>query len=122
MALLRAAALAAVACVTAAQITFTADLSSPAAPFNPIVQKCFGSGHASLGLRQDWRQHLAAVKADIGLGELPGMRVDLVEFPILPFPLAPGLPVALSFMVCVVMCTPSPCQTTCASMACWMMT
>jgi len=49
----------------AADIQFQADVSSAGVPFVPLLQRCFGSGHAELTLRQDWRQQLIAVKRDI---------------------------------------------------------
>lgn len=35
-------------------------------PFPHVWEACVGSGHAALGLRQDWREHLAMVRKDLG--------------------------------------------------------
>ncbi len=49
------AAVAAVVAAGAAPVAFTASLSGATKPFLHTVEKCFGSGHALLGLRQVWR-------------------------------------------------------------------
>ena len=58
-------AVAGVLVVATTAISFQADISSAPKPFRHTVERCFGSGHALLGLRQDWRDHLRVVKADI---------------------------------------------------------
>ena len=40
--------------------TFSADVSSAPKPFTHVIEKCFGSGHALLGLREDWRVYLVS--------------------------------------------------------------
>jgi hypothetical protein len=58
--------LGALAAAATAAVSFQADLGGPSKPFRHTVERCFGSGHAVLGLRQDWQNHLRTVKADIG--------------------------------------------------------
>ena len=54
-------------------LSFTVDLSSPRVPFPHTWEECVGSGHAALGLRQDWKQQLASVHNNLGfkLGHYP---------------------------------------------------
>jgi xylan 1,4-beta-xylosidase len=47
-------------------ITFTAELDKPTTPFPHYWERCVGSGHAALGLRQDWRQHLKQCHDQLG--------------------------------------------------------
>jgi hypothetical protein len=45
----------------------TVNFTQPGAPFRRGFNGCVGSGHALLGLRSDWRTHLAAVRSDLGV-------------------------------------------------------
>jgi xylan 1,4-beta-xylosidase len=45
----------------------TLDFTQQGAPFQRGFNGCVGSGHALLGLRSDWRQHLAAARSDLGV-------------------------------------------------------
>ena len=45
----------------------TLDFTLPGSPFRRGFNGCVGSGHALLGLRSDWRQHLAAARSDLGV-------------------------------------------------------
>ncbi len=48
-------------------IAFTADVRTAPTPLSQVITKCFGSGHALLGLRSDWREQLAQVKVRVVL-------------------------------------------------------
>ena len=66
-----------VACVSivAATISFTATLPSAEAPvidLNFPILDCVGSGHGSLSLRADYREHLTRVQRDIGFKHIRG--------------------------------------------------
>ena len=43
------------------------DLATPAAPFPHYFERCVGSGHGALTVREDWRQHVAMAHADLGI-------------------------------------------------------
>lgn len=43
------------------------DLSKPRVPFDHTWEECIGSGHASLTLRADWREHVAMARRDLGI-------------------------------------------------------
>lgn len=59
--------------VVHAQITFTADATSPiTTPLSFPILDCVGTGHAALALRADYRAHLAAVQRDIGFKHIRG--------------------------------------------------
>jgi len=45
---------------------FSASIAGPTQPFSHVWEKCVGSGHALLGLREDWRQHLTQAQNEIG--------------------------------------------------------
>jgi xylan 1,4-beta-xylosidase len=45
----------------------TMDFTQKGSPFGRGFNGCVGSGHALLGLRSDWRQHLAAARSDLGV-------------------------------------------------------
>ena len=45
----------------------TLDFTLPGSAFRRGFNGCVGSGHALLGLRSDWRQHLAAARSDLGV-------------------------------------------------------
>ena len=55
----------------AAPVSFTADLSQTATLNMPLLD-CVGSGHGSLALRADYREHLARVQRDIGFKHIRG--------------------------------------------------
>ena len=55
----------------AAGPSFTADFSQTAALNFPLLD-CVGSGHGSLALRADYREHLARVQRDIGFKHVRG--------------------------------------------------
>ena len=48
-------ALVAVAIAATPSVNFSASVSTGVKPFTHVIEKCFGSGHALLGLREDWR-------------------------------------------------------------------
>ena len=54
-----------------AGISFTADYSQQAVLNFPLLD-CVGSGHGVLGLRADYRDHLARVQRDIGFKHIRG--------------------------------------------------
>jgi len=45
---------------------FTIDLTTKTTPFPHYWEKCVGSGHALLALREDWRQHLKKCHDELG--------------------------------------------------------
>jgi xylan 1,4-beta-xylosidase len=47
-------------------ITLTCDLGRPTVPFPHYWEQCVGSGHAALGLRQDWREQLERCHDELG--------------------------------------------------------
>ena len=47
--------------------TVTVDLLSPTTPFDHYWKRSFGSGHAALTLREDWRSHLKLAAQELGL-------------------------------------------------------
>lgn len=47
-------------------LTLTLDLQRPTTPFPHYWERCVGSGHAALALRQDWRQHLKKCRDELG--------------------------------------------------------
>ena len=59
------------ASASAAAASFTADISQTATLNIPILD-CVGSGHGSLALRADYREHLARVQRDIGFKHIRG--------------------------------------------------
>jgi xylan 1,4-beta-xylosidase len=67
-----ACALAAASAAAVAGPSFTADFSQTAAPLNMPLLDCVGSGHGSLALRADYREHLARVQRDIGFKHVRG--------------------------------------------------
>ena len=56
---------------TTAATSFTADFSQQAALNFPLLD-CVGSGHGSLALRADYRDHLAKVQREIGFKHIRG--------------------------------------------------
>lgn len=52
-------------CINAAYVEVQAD-PSLASSWEHVWEACVGSGHAALGLRADWREHLKAVREDLG--------------------------------------------------------
>ena len=42
-------------------------LTLPGAPFPHYWERCIGSGHGALTLREDWRRHVAMAHADLGI-------------------------------------------------------
>ena len=52
---------------TAVTVTVSVGASSPGRPLPHYWKKCFGSGHAALTLRQDWRDSLTAAVHELGL-------------------------------------------------------
>ena len=68
---LLAAASAAASAAAAASASFTADFSQTATLNMPLLD-CVGSGHGSLALRADYREHLARVQRDIGFKHIRG--------------------------------------------------
>ena len=52
--------------------TFTVDASAQTVPLNVPILDCVGSGHGSLALREDYRQHLRTVQRDIGFAHIRG--------------------------------------------------
>jgi xylan 1,4-beta-xylosidase len=48
-------------------VNITIDLNAPRTPFDHIWERCMGSGHASLTLREDWRQHVRMAHEKLGL-------------------------------------------------------
>ena len=71
LALLAAASAAASAAAAAASASLTADFSQTATLNMPLLD-CVGSGHGSLALRADYREHLARVQRDIGFRHIRG--------------------------------------------------
>lgn len=55
----------AISLVSGAYVDVNANFGS-ATPWKHVWEACVGSGHAALGLRADWREHLAAVRKDLG--------------------------------------------------------
>lgn len=51
-------------------VTADIDLASASVPFPHYWKRCFGSGHALLGTRADWREHLQLAVNELGLGGL----------------------------------------------------
>jgi xylan 1,4-beta-xylosidase len=47
-------------------VKFLADLLGKETDIRTPILNCVGSGHASLTLREDWRQHMRNTKRDIG--------------------------------------------------------
>ena len=41
--------------------------ASKADPFAHYWERCVGSGHGALTLREDWRQHVAMARKDLGI-------------------------------------------------------
>jgi xylan 1,4-beta-xylosidase len=60
-------ALTALASATKVTDTVTVDLSAPTTPFPHYWKRSFGSGHAALTLRDDWRSHLKKATQELGL-------------------------------------------------------
>jgi hypothetical protein len=54
-------------------VTFSADVSAGVKPFTHVIEKCFGSGHALLGLREDWRVTFVPIAVPI-----PFLRAERV--------------------------------------------
>ena len=50
--------------------TLALNLSAPSAPFEHVWKRSFGSGHALLATRADWRAHLELAIAELGLAGL----------------------------------------------------
>ena len=50
---------------TAAELTL--DLGGAGTPFPHYWKRCFGSGHAYLGTRADWQQHLQLAVNELGV-------------------------------------------------------
>ena len=50
--------------------TLDVNLSAPSAPFEHVWKRSFGSGHALLATRADWRAHLDLAIAELGLAGL----------------------------------------------------
>merc|ERR1711965_730926 len=53
-----------------AAVQVTVDADGDAAPFPHFWKRAFGSGHAALGLRDDWQDAVARAARDYGLGGL----------------------------------------------------
>ena len=51
----------------AVSVTFNAGVVDGAAPFPHYWKRCFGSGHALLGTRVDWREHLQRARNELGV-------------------------------------------------------
>jgi len=45
---------------------YTFNYNDSTIPFTKFWKKCVGSGHAALGLRADWQEHLAFVRKELG--------------------------------------------------------
>eukprot|EP00026_Physarum_polycephalum_P008196 Phypoly_transcript_08275.p1 GENE.Phypoly_transcript_08275~~Phypoly_transcript_08275.p1 ORF type:complete len:503 (+),score=84.42 Phypoly_transcript_08275:45-1511(+) len=58
-----------VICLVHAQV-FTIDVSQSPIPFTHFWEECVGSGHALLGMRSDWQEHLTAVHNDLGFKQV----------------------------------------------------
>lgn len=56
-----------VASVTAVPVTVSIDTTAAPAPFEHRWKRSFGSGHSSLTLRPDWRQHYKHARTQLGL-------------------------------------------------------
>jgi hypothetical protein len=65
--LLYGALLLALAATPSLASSSTVDFTQQGVPFRRGFNGCVGSGHALLGLRSDWRTHLAAVRSDLGV-------------------------------------------------------
>ena len=50
-----------------ATATVSVDFTAPSTPFPHYWSRCFGSGHALLTLREDWRQQVALAHQEIGV-------------------------------------------------------
>ena len=48
-------------------VEVTVDATVPSTPFEHKWKRSFGSGHAALGTRADWRDHLKQCVAELGL-------------------------------------------------------
>ena len=51
----------------AVSVIFNAGVVDGAAPFPHYWKRCFGSGHALLGTRVDWREHLQRARDELGV-------------------------------------------------------
>jgi len=47
-------------------VKFTIDINDKTTPFPHYWERCVGSGHAALGLREDWRAHLKKCHDELG--------------------------------------------------------
>ena len=47
-------------------IKFLVDTTSKGTPFSHYWELCVGSGHAAMGLRQDWRDQLEKTHRELG--------------------------------------------------------
>jgi hypothetical protein len=43
------------------------DMDAKAQPFPHHFERCVGSGHGALTMREDWRQHVAMARRDLGI-------------------------------------------------------
>ena len=51
----------------AAAVDLAVDLAAPAKEFPHFWERCFGSGHALLGTRADWQEHMRLAVAELGM-------------------------------------------------------
>lgn len=51
---------------------FSVNLSAPTEHFSHFFETSVGSGHMSLTLREDWRQHLRMAARDLGVKHIRG--------------------------------------------------
>lgn len=52
--------------MTSPSSTLTLDLNAPTTPFPHYWERCVGSDHAAMGLREDWRQQLKQCHDELG--------------------------------------------------------
>ena len=60
------------AATAAAASTFNIAITAPGVPLDFAMLDCVGSGHGSLALRADYREHLTRVQRDIGFRSIRG--------------------------------------------------
>ena len=58
------------------EVTVDVDLAAPLRPFAHYWKRSFGSGHAALVLRVDWREHLTLAVTELGM---QGVRYGLLD-------------------------------------------
>ena len=51
------------------------DAGAPTTPNPRLYEKCLGSGHATLTLREDWRAQVATAREELGVG-MPVIKIS----------------------------------------------